>query len=647
MKKLYGSLFAKLLSVVIVCILTPILIGCICFASYAYDDEMYFSDSTVEFEQTRAAKHFVNENLAEVREYIYWNDISGLVEDEIFFEHSNFAYVIYDENGKEIVSTLKKIGGHKPEIHLPDDEGSDGYILMVENYPAEEVTVTGAHTADYYMSGYLVMPIEPNSDGYNKYVEYKFISENKDNFINIGILCFVVCALLCLYLISASGYNSDGEFELRGFNAMEMDLLLLLYGIGVYIVLEFISGIYWRYSDIVDYVAIAISFSALTAMTLVTVMNISANLKTKKCWKNTIIYQTISLFVRFIRWFTKNIGIAWNLAIVVCVYGIVVYVLGLFTLFTLPYEILSLSLFVLTVITIFAGFCIAIWFGSQLKKIKLGGEAIARGDFDYRINTRELWPMLRAHAYNLNSAAMGMSKAVEDRLKSERFKTELITNVSHDLKTPLTSIVSYVDLLKKENIENDTAKGYIEVIDRQSAKLKKLTEDLVEASKASSGTINVNKELINIGEFINQSVAEFSEKLESAEITPVITQTENEIFVCTDGRLLWRVFDNLIQNIVKYAQPGTRAYFDISENGDDAVLTVKNISREPLNMSADALMERFIRGDASRNSEGNGLGLSIAKSLTELCGGNFILTLDGDLYKVTITIPKTESPSKE
>ena len=230
--------------------------------------------------------------------------------------------------------------------------------------------------------------------------------------------------------------------------------------------------------------------------------------------------------------------------------------------------------------------------------------------------------MLRRHAYNLNCAADGMSKAVEDRMKSERFKTELITNVSHDLKTPLTSIVSYVDLLKKENIENENALEYIEVIDRQSEKLRKLTEDLVEASKASSGAISVSKEVLNIGELINQSVGEFSEKLEAAEISPVINLPEKEVFVCTDGRLLWRVFDNLIQNIIKYAQPGTRAYFDLTELEGTAVLTVKNISKEPLNMTAEALMERFVRGDASRNSEGNGLGLSIAKEIMNVLGGS-------------------------
>ena len=335
----------------------------------------------------------------------------------------------------------------------------------------------------------------------------------------------------------------------------------------------------------------------------------------------------------------STVGIGWKFALGVLGYSVLVFVFGMLTA-----ESYEGALFLLLTMMITVGaVCVAIWFASQLKKIKRGGEAIANGDFYYTINSAELWPMLRMHAYNLNCAAKGMSKAVDDRMKSERFKTELITNVSHDLKTPLTSIVSYVDLLKKENIENENAKEYIEVIDRQSAKLKKLTEDLVEASKVSSGVVAVNKEVLNLGELINQSVGEFSEKLEAAEIIPVINLPENEVAVYTDGRLLWRVFDNLIQNIIKYAQPGTRAYFDLTEAEEKAVLTIKNISKEPLNMTAEALMERFVRGDASRSGEGNGLGLSIAKSLTELCGGTFELTLDGDLYKVTIKIPKAEN----
>ncbi len=639
MKKLSGSLFLKLLAFVTVCIITPLLIGCGWFAAEAYDEGMYIPGKTPEFEQTGYAKNFVNNKLVDINEYIYWNDISGLKKSEYRFDEKNFAYRIYDSKGKEVVSTLKAGITGKPEIHFPSESGSKGYILIFSDFPAKEVTADGKTVAEYKMEGYLKMPMDPSASGYSEYIKYKFISENEENFLYYGICFFIINALLCLYLISSSGYDKEGNFDFRGLNAVDYDILLFLSGIGIAAIVEALSHMRWAYEDIYKYISFGLCFAGLTAITLVVVMSTAAHFKTKKWWRHTFVFQCCHIVAKFFRWFMGNIGTTWKIALAAAFYSFVVYLLGILsTGYNLGAFAVLLALFVIV-----AGICVAIWFASQLKKIKRGGEAIANGDFEYRINSRELWPMLRRHAYNLNCAADGMSKAVDDRMKSERFKTELITNVSHDLKTPLTSIVSYVDLLKKENIENENALEYIEVIDRQSQKLRKLTEDLVEASKASSGAISVNKEVLDIGELINQSVGEFSEKLETAKITPVINLPEKEVFVCADGRLLWRVFDNLIQNIIKYAQPETRAYFDLTELEGAAVLTVKNISKEPLNMTAEALMERFVRGDASRNSEGNGLGLSIAKSLTELCGGTFELVLDGDLYKVKISFPETEN----
>lgn len=637
MKKLSGSLFLKMLAFVVVCIVTPLLIGCCWFAAEAYEEGMYFKGKTPEFEQTSGAKHFVNNGLADINEYIYWNDISGLIENEYRFDEKNFAYKIYDENGKEIVSTLKIGIIGREEIHTPEESGSRGYILMVSNYPAREVTEEGKTVAEYTMEGYLKMPMTANDSGYTEYIKFSFVAENREVFISGGICFFIVNALLCLYLIASSGYDGEGILDFRGIMAVEYDILLLLSGLGIAGLVELINDMRWTYDDFYKYLSLGICFAGLTAITLIVVMSTSVHLKTKKWWRHTFIFQCCHMFAKLFRWIMSNIGIAWKFALVILAYNIVIFLLGM-----LAVDNYDGAIFVLFAIFVTVGaVCVAVWFGSQLKKIKRGGEAIANGDFEYRINSRELWPMLRMHAYNLNCAADGMSKAVDDRMKSERFKTELITNVSHDLKTPLTSIVSYVDLLKKENIENEAALEYIGVIDRQSAKLKKLTEDLVEASKVSSGVVTVSKETVNIGELINQSVGEFSEKLEAANITPVINLPEEDVLVNTDGRLLWRVFDNLIQNIIKYAQPGTRAYFDLTA-AENAILTMRNISREPLNMTAEALMERFVRGDASRNSEGNGLGLSIAKSLTELCGGTFELSLDGDLYKVIITLPEPE-----
>lgn len=637
MKKLSGSLFLKLLAFVAVCIITPLFIGCCWFAAEAYEDGMYLPGKTPEFEQTYSAKNFVNNKLADINEYIYWNDISGLKENEYRFDDKNFAYKIYDKDGKEVVSTLKIGILGREDIHYPMESGSSGYILMIKGFPAEEVNEEGKTLAEYTMEGYLKMPMDPNAAGYTEYIKFSFIAENREVFISAGICFFIINALLCLYLISASGYDREGVLDFRGLNAVDYDVMILLSGIGITALVEVIANMRWNYEDVYKYIAFGLCFAALTAITLVIVISTAVHLKTKKWWRHTFVWKCGRLCAKFLGWIAANIGIGWKLALGVLGYSFLIFFFGALTL-----SLYNGAVFILFAIFMTVGaVCVAIWFASQLKKIKRGGEAIANGDFEYRINSRELWPMLRRHAYNLNCAADGMSKAVDDRMKSERFKTELITNVSHDLKTPLTSIVSYVDLLKKENIENENAKEYIEVIDRQSAKLKKLTEDLVEASKATSGAVAVNKETVNIGELINQSVGEFTEKLEAAEIIPVINLPEEEVFVNTDGRLLWRVFDNLIQNIIKYAQPGTRAYFDLAA-AENAVLTIKNISREPLNMTAEALMERFVRGDASRNSEGNGLGLSIAKSLTELCGGTFELALDGDLYKVTITIPEPE-----
>ena len=224
-------------------------------------------------------------------------------------------------------------------------------------------------------------------------------------------------------------------------------------------------------------------------------------------------------------------------------------------------------------------------------------------------------------------------------MKSEHFKAELITNVSHELKTPLTSIINYVDLLKKEHIENPKAAEYIEVLDRKSQRLKKLTEDLVEASKASTGNLTVNWERLDFKQLADQALAECGERLEAQGLTVVRTLPEEPVWVDADGRHLWRVLDNLLGNCAKYALPGTRVYVELRKQDGWAVLSVKNISRDALDVPAERLMERFVRGDESRNASGSGLGLSIAQSLTELQHGRFEISIDGDLFKAIVTLP--------
>ena len=222
-------------------------------------------------------------------------------------------------------------------------------------------------------------------------------------------------------------------------------------------------------------------------------------------------------------------------------------------------------------------------------------------------------------------------------MKSEHFQTELITNVSHDIKTPLTSIINYVDLLGKERLDNPKAQEYLEVLSRQSARLKKLIEHLIEASKASTGNLKVELEICDAQVTLVQTIGEYEEKLAQGQIELQIREPDEPVRIKADSRHLWRVFDNLMNNICKYAQPGTRAYVNLERVGDQACITFRNISREPLNITSEELLERFVRGDRSRSMEGNGLGLSIARSLTELMGGKLELTVDGDLFKVVLT----------
>ena len=273
-------------------------------------------------------------------------------------------------------------------------------------------------------------------------------------------------------------------------------------------------------------------------------------------------------------------------------------------------------------------------------KVKKAAVEMASGNMDVSVNTEGMFIDFEEHGEALNEIASGLNNAISERMKSERMKTELITNVSHDIKTPLTSVINYVDLLQKEDFENETAKGYLEVLDRQAKRLKKLIEDLIEASKAATGSIKFNIENVNARVLLNQSIGEFDDRLTDKNITVVTEVPEKDVYVKADNRYLFRVFDNLMSNIVKYSQEGTRAYVELKEENGRAHYTFKNISKDKLNISADELMERFVRGDRSRNTEGNGLGLSIARSLTESMGGKMELTVDGDLFKVDISFPE-------
>lgn len=268
----------------------------------------------------------------------------------------------------------------------------------------------------------------------------------------------------------------------------------------------------------------------------------------------------------------------------------------------------------------------------QFAELKIAGMYLAAGDFTYCVDTEKMMTDLAIHGEDLNRIKDGLEQAVSERMKSERFQTELITNVSHDIKTPLTSIINYIDLLGKEDLPEGKAKEYVEVLTRQSIRLKKLVQDLIDASRASSGKVQLTMEEINLNVFLSQMSGEYIEKMSSAGIELVVTKPDAPVHVTADSQSLCRVFDNLLQNIVKYGQNGTRAYIDL----EGKTVIFRNTSAERLNISSEELLQRFVQGDASRKSEGSGLGLSIAENLMKLMGGTLKLSVDGDLFKVIL-----------
>lgn len=419
-------------------------------------------------------------------------------------------------------------------------------------------------------------------------------------YLPVGIITAVLCIALLVFLMASMGKKPDGV-KLRGIHRVPLDLFLAAALAAVAVPANFYSGINLLYNPLwvwmmpVTLMALWIGF-----VVLLTLCTISARLRAGKWWRNSIIYIVCRFVYRAVRGFVRALPIAWK---GVLIYAAVAFgnFLGIF----LTWVTGSFFVFLLVAALDAAGLYFVIRVMRQLKALQTAGRKLASGDLTYTVDTEKMYPVLKEHGDNLNAVSVGMSRAVNERMKSERFKTELITNVSHDLKTPLTSIVSYVDLLKKEPTESEAAREYIEILDRQSQKLKKLTTDLVDAS-----------------------------------ITPVLNVPEGETYVTADGRLLWRVLDNLLGNAVKYAQSGTRLYLELTPGETETVLTLKNISREPLNIPAEELMERFVRGDGSRHTDGSGLGLSIANSLMELMGGKLTLTLDGDLFKAALVFPQ-------
>ena len=363
-------------------------------------------------------------------------------------------------------------------------------------------------------------------------------------------------------------------------------------------------------------------------------MSIAVRVKTGTFRETTVLYSVIKGIRNITRAASENLPLLWKCGAFLALLTILeLYVIAR-TKYNSDVELAAFWLYKLIAVPV------VLWIILQFDRICRRTKGMAEGDLSTPIETKGMFWTFKNHAEDINRIQKGMNTAVEERMKSERLKTELITNVSHDIKTPLTSIINYTDLLSKEEPESPAAREYVKVLSRQAERLKKLLEDLIEASKASTGSLTLQKEECDVSVILAQATAEFEDKLKKADLQLMVSQPETRTLILADGRYLWRIFENLLSNICKYALEGTRVYLDVKKEHGNVSVTCKNISREPLNISGDELLERFVRGDGSRNTEGSGLGLSIADSLARLMGGSMHLEIDGDLFKVQLAFPE-------
>ena len=515
--------------------------------------------------------------------------------------------------------------------------------------PTPHVTTPGdvysrGQTVNFTVTCYLLRDMKARDNAAFQVRCFDFAAAHSRELVITAIGSLLLAILLFAFLMAAAGHRKGTDaITPRLTEKIPFDLFtaaVALAGFGVLYVWIETLDVLNRSRDIVLSLAFAaLLLCAAVLLALWWCMSLAVRVKMGGIIRGTLCYKLLRFLRRAVRalwgWgkmIVTSIPLIWRGMLILCGAEFV----GLLILAMSDSGAGPIGFF----INLFVFFPLALLALISAKKLRTGASEIAKGNTAYRIDTKYLFGEFRRHAEDLNAIQSGISRAVDARLRSERMKTELITNVSHDIKTPLTSIISYVDLLSKEEIENEKAREYIEVLQRQSARLKKLTDDLVEASKASSGALPVTIEDCDLSVMLEQTAGEYGERLAEKGLTLVVRKPEGSVPVRADARHTQRIFDNLMNNILKYALPGTRVYLELAAEDGGAAVIFRNTSSREIVQSPEELTERFVRGDAARSSEGSGLGLSIARSLAELQGGSLAVTVDGDLFKVTLRFPK-------
>lgn len=492
-----------------------------------------------------------------------------------------------------------------------------------------------------YIATFVPVNLEPGDTFYDTWRIFTQWDTAFRVMIVISLIAAAVYITGFVYTVLAAGWSNRGEgISLNWFDRIFTEIAIIIIVFGVAIILFFGAyGVALNIDSIIEmrpnlsvflnliWVGAAYIVGMSGFYSLVRRMNAGMFIK------NTIIFQTLQrVFEIVYKGFINNNLIRKYIA--------VIFSLGILDLF-LIYVAVNAGTTGWWLFTMFIFIYEFLYIGKKLlviQEIAKGAKTIASGDLEYKIDTEGMGGPFLEFAENINNIGHGLNAAIDESVKSERMKADLITNVSHDIKTPLTSIINYVDLLKREDIIQDPAREYIEILDLKSQRLKELTEDLIEASRASSGNIILEKTEIDFVELVRQVGGTFDQKFKERKLEFVMDQSRDPMLIYADGKRLYRVLENLFINVYKYALEDTRVYADVFIKDGWAYMEIKNISKAPLNITVEELTMRFVRSDASRTTEGSGLGLSIAKSLTELNGGKFNIVLDGDLFKVNISM---------
>ena len=636
-----GLLYAAVLISIVVLVLSGLGAFYMYYSNYYTQSEEYIREDQIGvMVRGSSANAFYNNFDTFTGEFIDKNMGDDFI-DKTTSDDGNFIFRITDADGNVMVKSSTTVQQYQYKMYLtvlpPHQTGLDEYQISGLSNTTSEFKATKAdnHYAQLYIVESAINPDLKYVDEYKLFLDFHhFLYSIKTSIYIIGVLAFIAMIVSFIALMSVAGRRPKKEEIVPWyFHKVPFDVitaaLFCVFCLSVMIIDD--------------------SNNPASAITLIWVlliplycMSIAVRIKTKTFITNNVIFMILKFLWKCLKSVGKfllsvimNMKILWKVILVfaglMLFWGIAIaahsWRFEAFLMFLTPFTVLPLLIFI----------------ALQLDKLKKGAQELAEGHFDHVVETKGMLPELKKHAINLNSMASAQKIALEEKLKSERMKTELITNVSHDIKTPLTSIINYADLISKEEATSEKTKEYSEVLIRQSVRLKRLLEDLVEASKASTGNLEVDLQPCDAQVFVTQSAGEYEEKFKEYNLTLITNVPEQSIRIMADGRRMQRIFDNLMNNACKYSLPGTRVYVDLSETDKDAVFTFKNTSKEQLNMSEEELMERFTRGDSSRNTEGSGLGLSIAGTLAELQNGKLRLTTDGDLFKATLTLPKIKA----